>query len=133
MLFAHLDDALLQFVGRKTTPFRYNARYQIGRRYIEGWIPARNAGRCDTMFADMCHFAIRSLLDDDVITARNGQIDGGERCCNVEWHFVVARNAGNLISSDLVGGVAICGDLLPGVRPKIDCTLNGMVNDFYHP
>lgn len=47
-----------------------------------------------------------------MIAAWNGQINGGERRSNVEWHPVMLGDDRNLIGANLVGRVSVGGDLL---------------------
>lgn len=63
------------------------------------------------MFADVSHFTVRPLLNDDVVAARNGQIDGGEWRRNVEGHSVVLGDNRNLVGADFVGRVSVGGNL----------------------
>lgn len=106
-----LGNASLQVSRRKAAALRDDAGNQIGRRHIKRRIPASDAGRRNTMLTDVRHLAIRPLLDDDVIAARNGQIDGRQRRGHIERHAVVASNAGDLVGADFVGRVAVGGNL----------------------
>lgn len=66
----------------------------------------------NSVLSDMRHFAIRSLFNNNMIAAWNGQINGGERRSNVEWHPVVLGDDRNLIGANLVGRITVGGDLL---------------------
>lgn len=61
------------------------------------------------MLSNMRHLPIRPLLDRDPISAGDAQIDGGKWSGYVKWHLVMMRDHCDLISSNLIGSVAIRG------------------------
>lgn len=113
-----LGNTSLQFGRREAATFRDDAGDQIGRRHVEGRIPAGDAGRRDAMLTDVRHLAIRSLFDDNVIAARDGQIDGRQRGGHIERNAVVAGNACDLVGADFVGRIAVGGHLNARMHSK---------------
>lgn len=70
------------------------------------------------MLADVRHFPVGSLFDDNMIATWNGQIDGGERCCNVEWYAVMLGDHRNLVCANFVGCVAVSDNLYVWIYVK---------------
>lgn len=63
--------------------------------------------RSDSMFADMCHFPVWPLFDDNLIAAWNLQIDRCQRRSNIKWNIVIFGNDRNLIGANFIGRITI--------------------------
>lgn len=86
---------------------RDDARDKRSGCYVKGGIPAIDARRSYTMLAHVCHFAIGSHLDYNVIAAGYLQIDRCQRCSHIEGHSMMFGHNSNLICTNFVGRVAV--------------------------
>lgn len=102
-----LENLLLELTGREHALLCDYARDKSGWGDVKGWIPARDPRSGNSMFANVRHFAIWPLLDDDVVAARDLEVDGRERGCDVERYTVMFGHDSNLVRADFVGSITI--------------------------
>lgn len=86
---------------------RNDARDKRSGCDVKGGIPTINARRCYTMLAHVCHFAIGSHLDDDMISAGYLQIDRCQRCGHIEGHPMMFGHDSYLVCTNFVGRVTV--------------------------
>src|SRR5213593_154727 len=106
ILLAHRLQALLIWrLGYAT--FGYYCGHELVWSDIECRIEHRNAIRNDSNAPNVRHFNGVSLLDWNVGTVGNLQIQGRDRSGNVEWDLVLLRQHSQRIGSNLVRHVAV--------------------------
>src|SRR5260370_37585566 len=79
------------------------------RRDIERGMRRMNL-RSDANALDVSDLGGRSLFDGNLFAGSDGKIERGNRRGNIKRHVMFAREDGDLISADFVGGITICGD-----------------------
>src|SRR5258708_24380743 len=76
---------------------------------VEGGVRGVNV-RSNADALEMRDFGGGTLLDGNVISVREGEIERGDWRGDIEGHVVLFGEHGNLVGTDFVGGVAVGGD-----------------------
>lgn len=107
--------------------FRYNGIDQVIGCDVEGGIPDVDPGSSnvdglegdvllipaeitDTWPCDSGDFGLCSFLDYDILSFLGTQVDGRSGRSDNELYAMIFGEHGQLVGSDLVGGVSICDD-----------------------
>src|SRR5262245_22246331 len=93
------------------------------RRYVESGIEDRNAIRNNTHATNVRNLCRIALVDCNTGTIGNFQIECGKWCPHIARDFVLFREDGKGIVSNLVRDVAICGNAVGADDNGVDQSL----------
>src|SRR5579875_2312603 len=113
------------YIRRPKNPsFRNNGSHILGWSYIKGRVFNADTVWGELFAGMMCDFHRWPLFNRNESARSCFQINRGPGSCNIERDSMLFGQNGNIVGSNLIGNIAICGDAVGSDNYRLDFTLS---------